>query len=65
MLRVISKESVRRGNASTIHGNSHVVSVDGENVSVRYRTVSGECKMTFSRAKIESEARKAYAKVVR
>lgn len=65
MSRVISKESVRRGNASTMYGRNSNVSIDGDNVSVRYRTITGDCKMTFSREKIVTEVRKAYAKVVK
>ncbi|HRF86822.1 MAG TPA: hypothetical protein PLN34_09810 [Alloprevotella sp.] len=64
MARVISKESVKRGNAAMIHGVKRGVSVDGRNVSVRCRTVTGVCTMTFSRAKIVKEAGKAFAKVL-
>ncbi|MBF1444150.1 MAG: hypothetical protein HXN53_00110 [Prevotella nigrescens] len=65
MERVISKESVLRGNAKTIRGLGRSVSVDGNNVSVRYKAMSGEYLMTFSRNRIADEARKAYAKIVR
>ena len=65
MARVISKESVRRGNARTMNRLGRSVSVDGNNVSVRYKAVSGERLMTFSRVRIADEARKAYAKIVR
>lgn len=64
MARVISKESVKRGNAAMIHGGNRGVSVDAHNVSVRCRTVTGVYTMTFSREKIVSEANKAFAKVV-
>lgn len=63
--RVISKESVRRGNAATMSGQSRCVSLDGRNVSVRRHTVAGVCMMTFSRKEIATEASKAYGKVVR
>ena len=63
--RVISKESVRRGNAATMSGQSRCVSMDGRNVSIRRHTVSGVCMMTFSRKDIATEASKAYGKVVR
>lgn len=65
MARVISKESVRRGNAAMMYGGGRGVSVDGRNVSVRCHTVTGTCTMTFSREKIVSEANKAFAKIVR
>lgn len=65
MTRVISKESVRRGNAATMNGQSRCVSIDGRNVSVRRRTVAGVCMMTFPREDIAKEASKAYEKVVR
>lgn len=65
MARVISRESVRRGNAAMMHGVKRGVSVDAKNVSVRCRTVTGVCTMTFSRAKIVSEANKAFANVVK
>lgn len=63
--RVISKESVRRGNAATMSGQGRCVSLDGRNVSVRRNTVAGVCMMTFSRKEIATEASKAYGKVVR
>ena len=63
--RVISKESVRRGNAATISGQSRCLSLDGRYVSVRRHTVAGVCMMTFSRKDIATEASKAYGKVVR
>ena len=65
MARVISKESVRRGNAALIRGANRGVSVDGHNVSVRCHTVTGTCTMTFSREKIVREANKAFAKIVK
>lgn len=65
MARVVSRESVRRGNAAMIHGTNHGVSVDGRNVSVRCHTVTGTCTMTFSKEKIVREANKALAKIVR
>ena len=65
MQRVVSKESVKRGNAAMIHGVNHGVSVDGRNVSVRCHTVTGICTMTFSKEKIIKEASKAFAKVVK
>ena len=65
MARVVSKESVRRGNAAMIHGMHHGVSVDGRNVSVRCHTVTGMCTMTFSREKIVREANKAFARIVK
>lgn len=65
MTRVVSKESVKRANAAMIHGVKHGVSVDGHNVSVRCRTVTGVCTMTFPKDKIVMEANKAFAKVVK
>lgn len=65
MARVISIESVKRGNAAMIHGVSRGVSVDGRNVSVRCHTVTGVCTMTFSKDVIVREANKAFAKVVK
>ena len=65
MSRVISKESVRRGNAATMSGHNHRISLDGKNVSISRRTIAGVCLMTFSREAIANEARKAYVKVVR
>lgn len=65
MARVVSKESVRRGNAAMIHGIHRGVSVDGRNVSVRCHTVTGMCTMTFSREKIVKEANKAFARIVK
>ena len=56
MTKVISKESVRRGNAAMMHGVKRGVSVDAKNVSVHCRTVAGVTTMTFSRMKIVSEA---------
>ncbi len=65
MARVISRESVRRGNAAMMNGDKRGISVDGHNVSVRCRTVVGEYTMVFSRERIVTEARKAFAKVVK
>lgn len=65
MTRVISKESVKRGNAAKTHGEKNNVSVDSKNVSVSCRTVTGVCTMTFSRAKIVAEANKAFAHLVK
>ncbi|MEO4830381.1 hypothetical protein ABHZ32_12000 [Bacteroides uniformis] len=65
MERVISKESVRRGNAAMIHGVHRGVSLDSKNVSVRCRTVSGMCTMTFSRKDIVREANKAFGKIMK
>lgn len=65
MARVISKESVRRGNAAMMHGVNRGVSMDARNVSVRCHTVTGTCTMTFSREKIVREANKAFARIVK
>ncbi len=65
MERVISKESVRRGNAAMMSGLKRGISVDGRNVSVNCHTVVGNRTMTFSREKIVNEARKAFVKVVK
>lgn len=65
MKRVVSKESVRRGNAAMIHGGHRGISIDGRNVSVRCHTVTGTYTMTFSREKITREANSAFAKIVK
>lgn len=65
MVRVISRESVRRANASMIDGRSRSVSIDGNNMSVRCRTVVGDYTMVVSREKVMHEARKAFVKVVK
>lgn len=65
MSRVISNESVRRGNEAMIHGVKKGISVNGSDVSVRCHTVSGVCTMTFSRDKIVKEANKAFSKIVK
>ena len=65
MTKVISRESIRRGNTSMIQGAKRGVSVDAKNVSVRCRTVMGERTMTFSREKIVSEAKKAFVNVLK
>lgn len=65
MEKVVSRESVRRGNAVTISGANRGVSVDGNNVSVRCYTVAGVYTMTFSREKIVDEARKAFDRIVK
>lgn len=65
MARVISRESVKRGNAAMMHGIKRGVSVDAKNVTIRRRTVAGVCTMTFSRKKIVSEANKAFANVMK
>ncbi len=65
MRRVISNESVKRGNAAMIYGIKRGVSVDGRNVAVRCRTVAGVCTMTFSREAIVREANKAFSKIVK
>lgn len=65
MARVISVESVRRGNAAMIHRVNRGVSVDGRNVSVRCHTVAGTCTMVFSKEKIVREANKAFVKIVK
>ena len=62
---VISKESVRRGCASMIHGGQNGISMDAKNVSVRCQTVTGIYTMTFSREKIMAEANKAFIKVIK
>lgn len=65
MTKVISKENVRRGNAALVYGQKRGVSLDGDNVSVRCRTVIGVRTLVFSREKIVSEAKKAFVKVVK
>ena len=62
---VVSKESVKRGNATMIHGKQNGISMDAHNVSVRCRTVTGVYTMTFSREKIMAEANKAFIKVTK
>ena len=64
MARVISRESVKRGNAAMIHGVKRGISMDAQNMSVRCHTVTGVHTMIFSREKIVSEANKALAKVI-
>ena len=65
MTKVISKENVRRGNAAMVRGLKREVSLDGNNVSVRCRTITGVRTMVFSREKIVSEAKKAFVKIVK
>lgn len=65
MTKVISKENVRRGNAAMVYDLKHGVSLDGDNVSVRCRTVTGVRTMVFSREKIVSETKKAFVKIVK
>lgn len=65
MERVISKESVKRGNAAMMSGAKVGVSLDGRNVSVRCRTVGGVYTMTFAKERIVREASKAFKKVVK
>lgn len=65
MGKVISKESVRRANAAMVDGRGRSVSIDGNNMSVRCRTIVGDYTMVVSREKIIQEACKAFAKVVK
>ena len=65
MRKVVSKDSVIRGNAYVANGIKRGVSIDAKNVSVRRRTTTGVCMMTFSRDSIVREANKAFAKVVK
>lgn len=63
MTRVISIDSVRKGNADTMRGKRGRVSVNGSDVSVRCRTRFGTYVLTFSKQDIINEARKAFAKI--
>jgi len=65
MAKVISRESVRRGNNAMMQGNHRGISMDAHNVSVRYRTVTGVQTMTFSREAIVAEAKRAFVKVAK
>ena len=62
--KVISKESVIRGNTAMINGSKQGVSLDGNNVSVQCQTSFGSHTITFSRETINSEANKAFRKIV-
>ena len=65
MNRVISVESVRRGNAAIMNGKRHGISMDAHNVSVRCKTMMGSYTMTFERERIVKAANEAFAKVMR
>lgn len=65
MNKVISIESVRRGNAAIISGKRQGISMDANNVSVRCKTAMGNYTMTFERNQIVKAANEAFAKIMR
>ena len=65
MNKVISIESVRRGNAAIMSGKRQGISMDANNVSVRCKTAMGNYTMTFNRKKIVRAANEAFAKIMR
>ncbi len=65
MRKVVSKDSVIRGNACVANGIKRGISIDAKNVSVRRHTATGVCLMTFSRDRIVREANKAFSEVVK
>ena len=65
MNKVISIESVRRGNAAIMSGKRQGISMDANNVSVRCKTAMGNYTMTFEREQIVKAANEAFAKIMR
>ena len=60
MNKVISIESVRRGNAAIMSGKNH-----GDHVSVCCETAMGNYTMTFERKQIVKAANEAFAKIMK
>lgn len=65
MNKVISIESVRRGNAAIMSGKNHGISLDADHVSVCCETAMGNYTMTFERKQIVKAANEAFAKIMK
>lgn len=62
---IVSRESVQRANAAMISGKGCSVSVVGDRVAVRCRTVMASGTLNFSRKEIVKEANKAFGRIVK